>query len=49
MRENMEYMQKTSAFERDSARWPMQNNDSDLTKIMEYERERLRFLDEYFG
>ncbi len=49
MRENMEYMQKTGAFERDSARWPMQNNDSDLTKIMEYERERLRFLDEYFG
>lgn len=48
MQENMEYMQKTGAFGRDSERWPMQNNDSDLTKIMEYEKERLAFLDEYF-
>lgn len=48
MEENMEYMQRTGAFERDSKRWPMQNNDSDLTKIMEYERERLAFLDEQF-
>lgn len=49
MQENMEYMQGTGAFRRDSVRWPMQNNSSDLTRIMEYERERLRFLDEYFG
>lgn len=49
MQENMEYMQGTGAFQRDSVRWPMQNNSSDLTRIMEYERERLRFLDEYFG
>lgn len=49
MRENMEYMQRTGAFQRDSERWPMQNNNPDLTEIMEYERERLRFLDGYFG
>jgi len=48
MRENMEYMLKTGAFERDSERWPMQNNNRDLTKIMAYEKERLAFLDEYF-
>lgn len=48
MQENMEYMQGTGAFGRDSERWPMQNNDSDLTKIMAYEKERLVFLDEYF-
>lgn len=48
MQENMEYMQKTGAFGRDSERWAMQNNDSDLTKIMAYEKERLVFLDEYF-
>lgn len=48
MRENMDYMQRTGAFERDSERWPMQNNNSDLTKITEYEKERLAFLDEYF-
>lgn len=48
MQENMEYMQKTGAFGRDSERWPMQNNDSDLAKIMAYEKERLVFLDEYF-
>lgn len=48
MQENMEYMQGTGAFGRDSERWPMQNNDSDLTKIMAYEKERLAFLDEYF-
>lgn len=48
MQENMDYMQRTGAFERDSKRWPMQKNDSDLTKIKEYEKERLAFLDEYF-
>ncbi len=48
MQENMEYMQKTGAFGRDSERWAIQNNDSDLTKIMAYEKERLVFLDEYF-
>lgn len=48
MRENMDYMQRTGAFERDSERWPMQNNNSDLTRITEYEKERLAFLDEYF-
>lgn len=49
MQENMDYMQRTGAFERDSRRWPMQKNDSDLTKIKEYEKERLAFLDQYFG
>ena len=48
MQENMEYMQKTGAFQRDSERWPMLNNDDDLTKIMAYEKERLAYLDEYF-
>lgn len=49
MQKNMEYMLSTGAFERDSVRWPMQNNDSDLRKIMEYEKGRLAFLDGYFG
>ena len=48
MQENMEYIQKSGAFKRDSERWPMQNNNGDLTKIMAYEKERLAFLDEYF-
>ncbi len=49
MRENMAYMQRSGAFRRDSERWPMQNNNADLTKIVDYERERLGFLDGYFG
>lgn len=48
MQENMEYMEKTGAFKRDCARWAIQNNDGDLTQIMNYVKERMAYLDEYY-
>ena len=45
---NMKYVVNSGAFQRDSVRWPGSKDNKDLTKMTEYEKQRLHFLDGYF-
>lgn len=49
LRENMDYIQKTGAFARDTERWAEALNSSDLSEVEKYVDERMDYLDEYFG
>ena len=48
MQDNMDYLVSSGAFARDEEKWPEFDHTSDLTKIMEYQKERMAFLDDYF-
>lgn len=48
MQDNMDYLVSSGAFARDEEKWPEFGHTSDLTKIMEYQKERMAFLDDYF-
>lgn len=49
LRENMDYIQKTGAFSRDTEKWEEALNSSDLSDVEKYVEERMDYLDEYFG
>ena len=48
MQQNMDYLVSSGALARDEEKWPEFGHTSDLTKIMEYQKERMAFLDDYF-
>ena len=49
LQDNMDYLQKTGAFARDTEEWEGALNSSDLTEVKGYVEGRMRYLDEYFG
>ena len=49
LRENMDYLQRTGAFSRDTEKWEEALNSSDLSEVEKYVEERMEYLDEYFG
>ena len=49
LQDNMNYIQKTGAFARDTKEWEGALNSSDLAEVEEYVEERMLYLDEYFG
>lgn len=49
LQENMDYLQKTGAFARDTEKWEGALNSSDLSEVKKYVGERMDYLDEYFG
>lgn len=48
MYSNMKYLVDSGAFQRDTVRWPSSKDNRNLTKMMEYEKQRLHYLDGYF-
>lgn len=46
---NMDYIQETGAFSRDTEKWEEALNSSDLSEVKKYVEERMDYLDEYFG
>lgn len=49
LRENMDYIQRTGAFSRDTEKWAEALNSSDLSEVEKYVEERMEYLDEYFA
>ena len=49
LQENMDYIQNTGAFSRDTEKWEEALNSSDLSEVKKYVEERMDYLDEYFG
>ena len=49
LRENMDYIQRTGAFSRDTEKWVEALNSSDLSEVEKYVEERMDYLDEYFA
>lgn len=49
LRENMDYIQGTGAFSRDTEKWAEALNSSDLSEVEKYVEERMEYLDEYFA
>lgn len=48
LQDNMDYLQETGAFGRDTEKWKEAGNSTDLTEVKNYVEERMRYLDEYF-
>lgn len=46
--ENRDYLVETGAAERESLRWPESKVSTDISPILEFQRERMEWLDEYF-
>ena len=49
MQENRNVLVQSGAFERESQKWPEVDNETDLTMLEDYVRERLNYLDGYFA
>ncbi len=49
LQENMDHLQETGAFARDTERWEGALNSSDLSEVESYVERRMLYLDEYFG
>lgn len=48
MEQNRDYLVETGAMEREKERWPGYGITEDIDYLLEYQRERMEWLDEYF-
>lgn len=49
LQNNMDYLQDTGAFARDTERWEEAHNNADLSEVKDYVERRMCYLDEYFA
>jgi len=46
--QNREYLLKSGVYAREAGKWPEYKTDDDITELVNYQKERMKWLDEYF-